>query len=829
DWSFNCFTTLPRMFFVCLFERSDCPFCKKKKKKTYFMCLWNNLLYIVLHVHKVEIATDDHSNIIIHGDPEEHGQTSYFDIEAPLDTPKMEDGHGKRGFEQGFMSSIPKYLRKIEIFGFIPNIRGVFTPLQLALLADILNAIGASADLVAEYNTTHMKASTSDKSKKPVIMHIIIAKREFFFFFFFFGEKNIRVQIYKYKVYVQMYAHTHTKASKLSQEDVTKIGGKHMSFKVTSKSNHSNLQKPSKENSNNDSTGDNNGNGNGAGNGSANDNMHTPAIIDIDLQIYSCMLLLLENNVETPPIEWFLSDSNESYQHGHGHKQNHKLKHKSKQSQAQSPTFTSMPTQKPKQRQKHDHIQQHTKQHSLHYDACSAWLSDLNAAHVALHLQNIRVLMKQIPTEAYTNITIGKVEMFEFLPSKEFQECMQIGPNQLVRRPILIMRANKPDNTNGNENEHKHFDSEAQRQFEEKIATVTLPHVTCIMRKQYTVSNHKNKDAMSDSESLGASIPGLEPLIQPQKSVWDKRYFSFKPSLPEQRQEFDYTVYPSFFFYPLPTFHCWSLNCFFFFFCFFKKKKLYIYVCVNLEPAEVEVDLDLLSRLKLISQAFSFASDIKYNAFAKKSVHNYVMKHNDKHKCGRLTSQSKSDRHDEHNTPSYYPSFEKDIRQGKKIQGKPHVDVSRHKDKVKQTSVAVGRGDTSASNLGHNPRSKKMSYSFASNMACSISVHEDEYVFDDHVSIPNAAVDSHNRDNGNDNDNDDGNNSDRGKKPNDNTNTNAGDNDDDDEVFSFFREITTTSLTVRFSVRDKEIEKLPRKENIAIKFSELAARSSSHV
>ncbi|ETO22450.1 RNA binding protein [Reticulomyxa filosa] len=52
DWSFNCFTTLPRMFFVCLFERSGCPFCKKKKK-AYFMCLWNNLLYIVLHVHKV--------------------------------------------------------------------------------------------------------------------------------------------------------------------------------------------------------------------------------------------------------------------------------------------------------------------------------------------------------------------------------------------------------------------------------------------------------------------------------------------------------------------------------------------------------------------------------------------------------------------------------------------------------------------------------------------------------------------------------------------------------------------------------------------------------
>ncbi|ETO28320.1 hypothetical protein RFI_08810 [Reticulomyxa filosa] len=117
-----------------------------------------------------EIDVDDHSNVIIHGDPEENGQTSYFDIEAPLDAPKVEDQLEESQSRDGWQGKntpfkIPKYLRKIEIFGFIPNIRAVLTPLQLALFLDIVNAISASTDLIAEYNQEFNHDSSAPEKK----------------------------------------------------------------------------------------------------------------------------------------------------------------------------------------------------------------------------------------------------------------------------------------------------------------------------------------------------------------------------------------------------------------------------------------------------------------------------------------------------------------------------------------------------------------------------------------------------------------------------------------------------------------------------------------
>ncbi|ETO28321.1 hypothetical protein RFI_08811 [Reticulomyxa filosa] len=112
------------------------------------------------------------------------------------------------------------------------------------------------------------------------------------------------------------------------------------------------------------------------------------------------MLILLENNTDKLPTDWFLSNNSASYFQRRG--------------------------------EKGDHVQQRCKQYSLHYDTCAPWLPELLVPHIALRLQKIRVLMKQIPTESYTNVTIGKVEVFEFLPPAGFQHLMQIPRDEVL-------------------------------------------------------------------------------------------------------------------------------------------------------------------------------------------------------------------------------------------------------------------------------------------------------------------------------------------------------------------------------------------------------------
>ncbi|ETO28322.1 hypothetical protein RFI_08812 [Reticulomyxa filosa] len=334
------------------------------------------------------------------------------------------------------------------------------------------------------------------------------------------------------------------------------------------------------------------------------------------------------------------------------------------------------------------------------------------------------------------------------------------------------------------------------------------------MRRVYNTPNGNSNDqqkgnwnndniAASDSESLGASIPNLEPLIRLQKSVLDQRSLSFKPSSLQQQQEFDYTL------------------------------------CVHLQPAEVEVDFDLLARLSLISQAFSFANDVNYNAIAIKTIEHNKRRAATKdksHKGGAdWTKTNKAnvepdEENDSRSTFSMQASFDKDIRNHKKGHSKPQMQIKENKHKKafhhnnNNNNNNNNNDNTHLSSFHrhHNPTGydhyKNMSHSFASNMANSVSLSENGDAFDgelvEHDNINELGSDTNHT---------------QEQEKEKEKEKEKEEEEEELKALSFFTEITTASVTIRFSVRDSTHAKLARKENLVFKFTELAARSSSHV
>ena len=110
------------------------------KKRIKFGGLLCQLFHTALTESIIGISdSQNENNVIIHGEPESEDpierQSSYFDIEVPMAAVEQQDR-----FKQ----------RKIDIVGFIRNLRGVLNPLQLSLFLDICQTIALSAELVSK-------------------------------------------------------------------------------------------------------------------------------------------------------------------------------------------------------------------------------------------------------------------------------------------------------------------------------------------------------------------------------------------------------------------------------------------------------------------------------------------------------------------------------------------------------------------------------------------------------------------------------------------------------------------------------------------------------
>lgn len=82
------------------------------------------------------------NNVIICGETEENGKTSYFDIQMPFEN--------KNG--------------KIEIEGFIRSLRAVLNPMQVVLLLDLCRSISASSSLLSHMERLNNNDSTAQSS-----------------------------------------------------------------------------------------------------------------------------------------------------------------------------------------------------------------------------------------------------------------------------------------------------------------------------------------------------------------------------------------------------------------------------------------------------------------------------------------------------------------------------------------------------------------------------------------------------------------------------------------------------------------------------------------
>ena len=275
----------------------------KLRKRIKFGGLVVELFHTTLTESVMSFNCDlmNETNVIIHGESEEIGQSSYIDIEAPLENNLNENDKYKQS------------TKKIEISGFIRTLRAVFNPLQLTLFLDLCNTISLSSELVAK----------------------IVQNQQ---------------------------------------------------------------QQQQQQNDNN------------------NNNNNNKPILDFQLKIHRAILILLENNNDTIPSDWYLSNDDKLHQK--------QQKHSKKRKEINDDEYY------------------------LKLIASYPWIPELLSSQIAMELLNIDIHFQQIPCQAVCAINIGCVEMVEFLPINSFSNKFikslkeKPKPRQMIKRQILSINEN---------------------------------------------------------------------------------------------------------------------------------------------------------------------------------------------------------------------------------------------------------------------------------------------------------------------------------------------------------------------------------------------------